>query len=336
MSEENSSIEIKEISQFISSSLNNSVSSIKNINSDIHHLSFITKIQASHLGNQGGPFSVIADNIKILSTTMNDTTEILENDILNASSKMTELSDKLAIDTRGEIQAKNAFNMIDVIDRNLYERSCDIRWWAKDLSIINGVLEQSNEARIEAAKRLSFILDAYTVYHDIILCSPEGEIVSRGKEKEFSYSPNQKSNKWFQQAMNSNDPDDYFFSGLVTPKVVDEKKTLIYSAPIIDNGTTIGVLAVLFNWADLADYICNMTAENNDCHAFIVDRQSNILSHCNRGDIKHLPIKDIVNKISTEVQGYFSFNNKLISYANSTGYETYKTGWIAVTLEDMI
>ena len=59
-----------------------------------------------------------------------------------------------------------ALNMIDVIDRNLYEQSCDVRWWATDAAIADDVTS-GPEAAAHASKWMSMILDTYTVYLDI-------------------------------------------------------------------------------------------------------------------------------------------------------------------------
>lgn len=32
-----------------------------------------------------------------------------------------------------------ALNVVDLIDRNLYERSCDVRWWATDSAVVQAL-----------------------------------------------------------------------------------------------------------------------------------------------------------------------------------------------------
>jgi hypothetical protein len=38
---------------------------------------------------------------------------------------------------RGSRLPDLSLNAIDIIDRNLYERSCDVRWWATDSAIVD-------------------------------------------------------------------------------------------------------------------------------------------------------------------------------------------------------
>ena len=37
---------------------------------------------------------------------------------------------------RGQRLTDLAHHMIEIIDRNLYERSCDVRWWATDAALV--------------------------------------------------------------------------------------------------------------------------------------------------------------------------------------------------------
>src|SRR6266571_2758733 len=39
--------------------------------------------------------------------------------------------------SRGERMVDLALNAIELIDRNLYERTCDVRWWATDSAVVD-------------------------------------------------------------------------------------------------------------------------------------------------------------------------------------------------------
>jgi hypothetical protein len=43
---------------------------------------------------------------------------------------------QMADRSRGERMVDLSLNAIELMDRNLYERTCDVRWWATDSAIV--------------------------------------------------------------------------------------------------------------------------------------------------------------------------------------------------------
>ena len=68
-----------------------------------------------------------------------------------ALKKINDFSSILSNQVRGTRLSDLALNNIDLIDRNLYERSCDVRWWATDSSIWHACSDPSldNLSRIK-------------------------------------------------------------------------------------------------------------------------------------------------------------------------------------------
>ncbi|MFN3321787.1 MAG: methyl-accepting chemotaxis protein, partial [Allorhizobium sp.] len=77
---------------------------------------------------------------------------------------------------RGQRLADLALNAIEIIDRNLYERTCDVRWWATDSAVVDCVAQPDAAKADHAGRRLKVILDAYTVYLDLWICDRAGTI----------------------------------------------------------------------------------------------------------------------------------------------------------------
>jgi hypothetical protein len=93
---------------------------------------------------------------------------------------MRQTLQQLDDDVRRTRLSELALSNIDLIDRNIYERSCDVRWWATDAAIVDCATTPSPERAAHAAARLGVILDAYTVYLDLWLCSPDGIVLAHG------------------------------------------------------------------------------------------------------------------------------------------------------------
>ncbi len=155
------------------------------------------------------------------------------------------------------LQALEMFSKqaIDLIDRNLFERSADIRWWSTD-SYFWEALQNPEEKKFEkACNRLKVINNSYTMYRNLILADGSGEIVAcskmelRNELKKINVS----DQEWFQSGMRTQTSMEYEVQD--TQKSILEKnkeRSLIYSAGIrrggARKGDSIGVLGVLFDW----------------------------------------------------------------------------------------
>jgi methyl-accepting chemotaxis protein len=84
-------------------------------------------IEAARAGEDGR--AVVANQVKDGSRRIGQLTGELGAELATISETM------VAELERQQGQRHLALNMIDVIDRNLYERSCDVRWRATDAAI---------------------------------------------------------------------------------------------------------------------------------------------------------------------------------------------------------
>jgi len=69
-------------------------------------------------------------------------------------------------------------SLVQLIVRNLYERTADVRWWATDPSLWRALEDPTPEAVAFATKRLGIIHRYYTVYSDLVLVNAEGKAVA--------------------------------------------------------------------------------------------------------------------------------------------------------------
>ena len=113
-----------------------------------------------------------------------------------------DLLDLIGTRIRGTRLSDIALMNIDLIDRCLYERSCDVRWWATDSSVVDALMLGTEESRAFASQRLGVILNAYTVYFDLVLCDTAGNVVANGRPDQYSSVGSIVANQdWFQSAM---------------------------------------------------------------------------------------------------------------------------------------
>lgn len=87
---------------------------------------------------------VVAHEVKRVSAQIGELANSLSVDLATEVKRLAELGDEVLQRMQAQ-QAQRltdlALNLIDIIDRNLYERSCDVRWWATDSAVVEAVSE---------------------------------------------------------------------------------------------------------------------------------------------------------------------------------------------------
>ncbi len=175
-----------------------------------------------------------------------------------ATSKMEELLREMAFgELRLNLQTLETFSKqaIDLIDRNLFERSAAIRWWATDQYLWKALCEPTDENLQSAARRLSDINSSYSMYRNLILANRTGRVVAAsmpelipdGRDTCVADHP------WFTKAMKSKSISEYAVQDVgATDLERNKRPALIYSGAVRCNGSrseeVVGVLGSLFDW----------------------------------------------------------------------------------------
>jgi hypothetical protein len=348
MTPENQFGSIHRLSKRISSNMANSLRQIDDINMQVRLLSFNAQVQAAKAGEAGRTFSVVANEIGNLSTKTARVAESLAAETSQDIKELAEISNNLASEVSGNRLVDLALTNIDLIDRNLYERSCDVRWWATDPSVVDALANPSKETHDFASTRLGVILNAYTVYYDIVLCDMNGKIVANGRPEKFkSIDSSAAQFQWFQSAASSASGNDFGFQSVHSSSLVDNKKILAYSCGVRKDGNAsgplLGVLGVLFNWESLAQTIVQATPipeSERDCsRVCIIDRSGLILADTNCEILQHrIPLEPLQSLIKNR-KGFAILDTnsqkKLYALACAPGYETYSTGWLGLIIQEI-
>jgi hypothetical protein len=199
-----------------------------------------------------------------------------------ATSRMEDLLAEMAAGELAlNLQALEMFSKqaIDLIDRNLFERSADIRWWATDRYFWKSLADPSEDAFQSACNRLKVINNSYTMYRNLILADSSGEIVACSKMelRNELKKVNVSDQEWFQNGMRTQKSNEYAVQDTQTSILEKHKdRSLIYSGGVRTSGAregdAIGVLGVLFDW----DTEARKILEN----CLPCDRDGNFISGC--------------------------------------------------------
>lgn len=341
---------IAELTHSLARMMAASIDEISDINGRGRLLSLNARIEASRAGDKlGAAFGVVAQEMQDLSNTTARVTEALSNGANQAITELERISDALATNVRGLRLSDLARVNIDLIDRCLYERSCDVRWWATDASLVDALTNCTPAAYEYASRRLGVILDAYTVYFDLALCDTQGNVIANGRPNQFaSQGMNVESTSWFRSAMNTASGNEFGFQSAHQSPLVNNKRALVYSCSVRENGDAhgaiIGVLGIVFNWDGLAQTIVHDTPlsadEKANTRVMIVDEEGLLLadSH-NRQLCETLPREVFSSLFSARTKAFTTIEldcqKYRAGYAYSPGFETYSTGWHSLLLQPL-
>jgi hypothetical protein len=296
---------------------------------------------ASKLGKRGVALGPIFDQIK-------QTGEF-------TTSKMEYLLTEMAVgELQLNLQALENFSKqaIDLIDRNLFERSADIRWWASDQYFWTALLEPTPENFQKAAHRMEVINGSYTMYRNLVLANRNGEIVASSAKSEDRHKFKGMSvfdDPWFLMGMRTNKSSEYAVQDVMRSKLEPRKeRSLIYSGGVRAGsaweGDPVGVLGILFDWDTEAKKILSTCLPKDrdgeliaGCAAFYTNAQHEIIETTDAdnypvGKLIKLPPGHISLKAGQSASGLFLYDAKrwILGSSRTKGYREYAgLGWCA-------
>src|SRR5260370_10452839 len=167
-------------------------------------------IESSRAGVHGAGFAVVAQEVRTVGQRVETISTELETQFTKRTANLMQWIAKMTERSRGERMVDLALNAIELIDRSLYERTCDVRWWATDSAVVDCAAAPEAAAVAHVSERLAVILGAYTVYLDLWLCDLNGNVIANGRADRFDVvGQNVASTKWFREARGLRSGDDY-------------------------------------------------------------------------------------------------------------------------------
>ena len=336
---------IAQLTQQLSTLLNETVEHIAGLNREARILALNAEIESARAGDAGVAFGVVAKAMSQLSEKTGDSAKELARGSRGLIREMQQVTDVLQTKMRGERLSDLALTNIDLVDRNLYERSCDVRWWATDGSVVAALASPTEENRRFASQRLGVILNAYTVYFDLVLCDLTGKVVANGRPAQHAVTGMmQDQASWFQAAMKTRSGDEFGFQAVHRSPLVNHQRSLVYSCGVRaggeSQGALLGVLGIVFNWDALGQAILDRMPlsahEKQRAIACFVDAEGNVLADFPAGSLRDTFDNALFHGLRQGQKGYgvhhFGGREYCAGFAMSPGFETYATGWSSLVM----
>jgi Methyl-accepting chemotaxis protein (MCP) signalling domain len=294
------------------------------------------RIEAARAGD--GAFKVVAQEMSEVANQIRDIARELRVSVAQQIEQVEQAGATLLRDFHGTRLVDLAANAIEMLDRNLYERSCDVRWWATDSALVAALGGRMPADLAHAEERLAVILRSYTVYLDLWLIDPAGRVVAcgRGAQHQHARGSSVAQEAWFKAALATRSGDDYAVGDISRMPALDDRTVATYATAVRTEGraegAVQGVLAIFFDWTPQAASILQgvrlSEEERRQIRILIVDAQHRIIATSDeRSDLfGRFPLRTEQGRC-----GFYEAADGMVGYALTPGFETYKgLGWHAV------
>lgn len=314
------------------------IAAIHDITRRMHLLALNALIEAAHAGDKGAGFSVVAQEVKIVASEIQRLAGALGVDLTERVDELSEAVTALAGAARSDRLVDLALNAVEIIDRNLYERTCDVRWWATDSAVVDCAKSPTPEAVTFANHRLGVILSSYTVYLDLWLCDLKGRVIANGRPGRFDVVGSDVHNeRWFSLGRQLTSGDAFAVADIDRCAKLGGAQVATYVASVREGGAVdgrpTGVLAIHFDWEPQArSVVTGVRLEPDEAarsRVMLVDASDRVIASSDGRGV-------LTERFKLRTDGhnsgaYLDHAGHLVAFHRTPGYETYRgLGWYGV------
>jgi hypothetical protein len=185
---------------------------------------------------------------------------------------------------------------------------------------------------------LGVILKAYTVYLDLWLIDPKGNVIASGRPDQFDVQDHGVADRpWFRRAIGLATGDDFHAEDVAVEPLLGNAQVCTFATPVRQNGDSrgriIGLLAIHFDWEPQARAIVSgvrlTDQEAAHTRVLLVDTRNRVIA---ASDGRGVLSDSLAIRTGGQASGHYrSEANQMVAFHRTPGYETYRgLGWLGV------
>ncbi|WEK05406.1 MAG: methyl-accepting chemotaxis protein [Candidatus Devosia phytovorans] len=299
-------------------------------------------IEAARAGDAGKGFAVVANEVQRLADSAADIAMRFQDVLVGRISLSRVMSETLVDEMEGVRLIDLAQSLVQLIVRNLYERTADVRWWATDTAFWEALAVADAERVAFAADRLAVINRFYSVYCDLVLTDARGRVVAsaNGAHARALAGADLSREAWFRDAIKTASGDDYAVGEVMVSPHHGGQEVLVYSTAVRAggraDGAVLGTLGVYFDWQKQGRSIVETEAA---LPPKIAERTEVMLLDAKRRVIASTRAGGMFTTFDLQHQersrgSYYDGRGNIVAFAQTLGYQEYDgLGWWGVVVQ---
>lgn len=172
--------------------------------------------------------------------------------------------------------------LVDLLDRNLYERSDDCRWWALTPELRQGLAQPAADTPERIAAILAYVNQLYTVYTRLVVYDRQGRIIAATGEGGAALAGQSISPEALTKVLALGSPQHYHVSPFEASPLYEGEPTYIYHAAIRHpehEDQVVGGIGIVFDSGpELVNMLRSGLGGREQMQALFVDRQGRVLA----------------------------------------------------------
>ncbi len=217
---------------------------------------------------------------------------------------------------------------IDIMDRNLYERANDSRWWALAPEFKDELTVKEPDLS-KVTDTLKYINNLYTVYTEIFIYDKNKTIIASSNDT--SLVGKSVHDEYIAKTLSNKNSQNYYVSSFVNEPFYNNEATYIYSASIVHENQILGGIGVVFDSTpEFLAMLDDSFPKNKKGFMLFIDNNKQVISS-NSSRYNILDTIDIDDKFLytdsiSSVYDFVTFDEKeyIVASVLSKGYREYK------------
>ncbi|MBN2684235.1 MAG: chemotaxis protein CheW [Pontiellaceae bacterium] len=231
---------------------------------------------------------------------------------------------------------------VDIMDRNLYERANDCRWWSltSTFRALLGKKSITPEDEQTISAILKYINDLYTVYTNLFVFDTSGKVLAVSNPAETKLIGKSLKAEWVNRTLALKESQAYCVSNFEKTPLYNSRNTYIYGAAIasLENNSTVGGIGIVFDSEPQFEAMLTSSLPQDDkgavlkdVFAVFCDREQRIISSSTDtlivgeyldidADFFEVENGQGISKVVKYRETYYAVGSR-----TSSGYREYKT-----------